>query len=147
MGWGGMSGNYPGLLKRRAGSMMKLAVRLLREGGYDLAVLNAEYAVQLHIRSLLYRLSGKEWGDDSVRTLLGALALILEENRLNEVAERIYDFTRRNRRILAELDESHTRSIYGAFEYSKNQARVIVDAAQSIIKLVKEIEEVLFKRA
>lgn len=53
-----MSGNYPGLLKRRAESMMRLAVRLLREGEYDLAVLNAEYAVQLHIKSLLYRLSG-----------------------------------------------------------------------------------------
>jgi len=143
----GMSGNYPGLLKRRAESMMRLAVRLLREGEFDLAVLNAEYAVQLYIKSLLYRLSGEEWRGHSVRTLLGALALILEENRLNDVAERIYDFTRRNRRILAELDEAHTRSIYGAFEYSKDQARVIVDAAQSIIKLVKGIEEVLFKRA
>ena len=142
-----MSGNYPVLLKRRAESMMKLAVRLLQEGEHDLVVLNAEYAVQLYIKSLLYRLSGEEWRGHSVRTLLGALALILEENRLKEVAEKIYDFTRRNRRILAELDEAHTRSIYGAFEYSRDQARAIVDIAQSIIKLIKEIEEVIFKRA
>ena len=35
-----MSGKYPDLLRRRAESMMRLAERLLSEGGYDLAVLN-----------------------------------------------------------------------------------------------------------
>jgi len=38
------------------------------------------------------------------------------------------------------------RSIYGVFEYSKDQARIIVNAAQSIIKLIKEIEEIIFKK-
>ena len=68
------------------------------------------------------------------------------KNGLRKVAEKIYDFTRRNRRILAELDEVHMRSIYGVFEYSKDQARIIVNAAQSIIKLIKEIEEIIFKK-
>ena len=35
-----MSGKYPDLLRRRAESMMRLAERLLSEGGYALAVLN-----------------------------------------------------------------------------------------------------------
>ncbi|MCD6368540.1 MAG: HEPN domain-containing protein [Thermoproteales archaeon] len=140
-----MSGGYPNLLKRRASSMMKLAERLLHEGEYDLAVLNAEYATQLYIKSLLYRLSGEEWRGHSVRTLLGALALVAEENGLKRVAERIYDYVRRSRRILAELDEAHTRSIYGVFEYSRGQAETLVSAARSIIKLVKEIEDDVFR--
>jgi len=52
-----MSGIYPTLLRRRAESMIKIAERLLGEGEYDLAVFNAEYATQLYIESLLYRLS------------------------------------------------------------------------------------------
>jgi len=140
-----MSGEYPSLLKRRAESMMKLAERLLKEGEYDLAVHNAEYAAQLYIKSLLYRLSGEEWRGHSVRTLLGAAALTAEEEGLREEAEKIIDFTRKNRRILAELEEAHTRSIYGIFEYSREQAATLIDSAKSIIKLAKEIEKAVFK--
>ena len=139
-----MSGNYPALLKRRAEAMLRLAERLLSEGEYDLAVLNAEYAVQLYIKSILYRLSGEEWRGHSVRTLLGALALIAKESGLDKAAEEIYDFVRGKRRVLAELDEAHVRAIYGIFEYSEKQAEVIINIAKHIIKLVKEtIEEVL----
>jgi len=141
-----MSGKYPSLLKRRAESMMRSAERLLHEGEYDLAVFNAEYAVQLYIKSLLYRLSGEEWRGHSVRTLLGVLALIAEESRLREVSEKIYDFVRRSRRVLAELEEAHTRSMYSIFEYSKDQAEALIDAARSIIKLVKDIEESVFEK-
>lgn len=139
-----MSGRYPSLLRRRAESMMRLAERLLGEGEYDLAVLNAEYSAQLFVKSLLYRLSGEEWRGHSVRTLLGALALVAEGEGLRSVAERIYDFVRRNRRVLAELDEAHTRSVYGVFEYSREQAEVLVSAARLIVELVKEVEEEVF---
>ncbi len=47
-----VSGDYYALLKRRALSMMRLAERLLSEGEYDLAVLNAEYAAQLYAKAL-----------------------------------------------------------------------------------------------
>ena len=139
-----MSGKYPNLLKRRAESMIKLAECLLNEGEYDLVVLNAEYAAQLYVKSLLYRLSGEEWRGHSVRTLLGAMALVAEERQMHEVANEIVDFARKNRRILAELDEAHTRSIYGVFEYSKNQAAALLDAAKSIIELVKGLEVRVF---
>ena len=62
------------------------------------------------------------WRGHSVRTLLGAVALVAGEGGLKDVAEEVIEFTRRNRRSLAELDEARTRSIYGAFEYSKDQA-------------------------
>jgi len=139
-----MSGDYPNLLRRRAESMMRLAVRLLDEGENDLAVHNAEYAAQLYVKSLLFRLTGEEWRGHGIRTLLGALALTVEGAGLGEVAEEIADFVRRNRRILAELEEAHTRSIYGAFEYSREQAMAIVVSAKAVIELVKKIEERVF---
>ena len=140
-----MSDEYPRLLKRRAESMMRLAERLLSEGEYDLAVLNAEYAAQLYIKSLLYRLSGEEWRGHSVRTLLGALALVAEGEGLKEIAEEVIAFTRRGKRILAELDEAHTRSVYGVFEYSRDQAATLVSSARSIIRLMKYIEGKVFR--
>lgn len=139
-----MSGSYPDLLKRRAKSMMELAERLLNEGEYDLAVLNAEYAAQLYVKSVLYRLSGEEWRGHGIRTLLGAVALVAEGEGLRDVAESVIDFTRRNRRILAELEEAHTRSVYGAFEYSRDQAVAIVGSAKSAIELMKDIENRVF---
>jgi len=139
-----MSGRYPDLLKRRAESMMRLAERLLSEGEYDLAVLNAEYAARLYVKSVLLRLTGEEWKGHGVRTLLGAVALTAQGGGLRDVAEEIVDFTRRNRRMLAELEEAHTRSVYGPFEYSEEQARAILGLAKSIIELMKGIEERVF---
>lgn len=60
MGW--LSGEYAALLKKRALSMLSLAKSLLREGQNDLAALNAEYAAQLYLKALLYRVTGEEWG-------------------------------------------------------------------------------------
>ncbi len=125
--------------------MIRIAEKLLEEGEYDLAVFNAEYDTQLYIKSLLYRLSGEEWRGHNIRTLLGALVLVAEESGLREIAEKVYNFTRRNRRSLAELEEAHTRSIYGIFEYTRNQAETLVNIAKEVIKIVKEIEEKVFK--
>ena len=139
-----MSGRYPDLLRRRAESMMRLAERLLSEGEYDLAVLNAEYAAQLYVKSVLLRLTGEEWRGHGIRTLLGAVALAAQGGGLGDVAENIVDFTRKNKRMLAELEEAHTRSVYGPFEYSEEQAKAIIELAKSIIQLMKGIEDRVF---
>ncbi len=140
-----MSGNYPRILKRRAEAMMKNAIRLFNEGEYDLAVLNAEYAAQLYVKAVLYQLSGEEWRGHSVRTLLGILAFLARENGLNEVANEIHDFIRRNRRILAELDEAHVRAVYGIFEYNREQANAIIDISRQVIDMVKRIINEILK--
>jgi len=128
-------------LKRRALSMLRLAERLLGEGEYDLAVLNAEYAAQLYIKSVLYRLSGEEWRGHSVKTLLGALSYVLRDLGLEELAEEVADFVRRSRRVLAELEEAHVRAVYGVFQYSRDQAETLVMAAKSVVELVKRVED------
>lgn len=80
---------------------MKNAITLFNEGEYDLAVLNADYAAQLYVKAILYQLSGEEWRGHNVRSLLGVLAFVAKENGLEEIANKIYDFVRRNMRILA----------------------------------------------
>jgi len=120
--------------------MLRLAERLLEEGEYDLAALNAEYAAQLYIKSVLYRLSGEEWRGHSIKTLLGALSYVLRDLGLSDLAEEIVDFIRKNRRILAELEEAHVRAVYGVFQYSREQAETLVAAAKSVIELLKKIE-------
>jgi len=55
-----MSGEYGALLRERALSALKWAQRAYDEGDYDFVVLHAEYAVQLYLKSILYRIRGEE---------------------------------------------------------------------------------------
>jgi len=55
-----MCGEYPSLLKKRALTALKWAKRAFKEGDYDIAVNNAEYAVQLYVKSIIYRILGEE---------------------------------------------------------------------------------------
>ena len=53
-----------------------------------------------------------------------------------------YDFVRSNKRLLAELDEAHTRVVYGPLQYSKEQAEALLKATESVIDLLRKVEEV-----
>jgi HEPN domain-containing protein len=140
-----LSGEYPSLLKKRALACMRLAKRLLDEGEYDLAVFNAEYALQLYIKSILYRITGEEWRGHGIRSLLGLLASLLRREGFSEYSDMIIDYVSRYRRILAEIEEAHTRAIYGALPYSKDQAVQIIRQAEETLKLLQRIEEGVFK--
>ncbi len=139
-----MSGEYALLLKRRSEAMLRLARRLLEEGEYDLAALNAEYAAQLRVKSLLYRVTGEEWRGHQIRGLLGVLASSLASEGFRELADEVVEFVRRNRGLLAELEEAHTRAVYGVFSYSREQAEALVKAAEMVIRLVSKIESRVF---
>lgn len=139
-----MSGDYASLLRRRALAMLDLSRRLLAEGLYDLAVFNAEYAAQLYLKSLLYRLAGEEYRGHSIRALMGALSMMLRDKGLKELAEEVEGFVRENRRLLAELEEAHTRAVYGVFEYPRSQAEALVEAANKVVKLLMGVESRVF---
>ena len=139
-----MSGEYPALLKKRATSMLRLAERLLDEGEYDIAVLHSEYAAQLYVKAVLYRLTGEEYRGHNLRALLGALAATLEEKGFNTQAGLVVDFVRRFRRELSELEEGHVRSVYGIFEYTEYQARRLLEASKRIVGLLRRVEEEVF---
>ncbi|MEM2475318.1 MAG: HEPN domain-containing protein, partial [Thermofilaceae archaeon] len=135
---------YVELLKRRSRSMLRLAKQLLFSGECDLAVLNAEYAARLLVKAILYRVAGEEVRGHSIRALIGLLVSVLEEKGFRKEAEELIEFVRRNRRVIAELEEGHVRSIYGVFSYSREQAGKLVEAADSIIGMLEKIEKEVF---
>jgi len=139
-----LSGKYPCLLEKRAKNMIVLAEKLLEEELYDLAVLNAEYAAQLYLKAVLYRLTGEEYRGHNIRVLLGFLALVLEEKEFRELAERVRMFSKRERRVLAELEEGHTRAVYAPFEYSREQAERLVSSAKRLVELLESVEAEVF---
>jgi HEPN domain-containing protein len=127
--------------------MAETARSLLKEGKYDLAVLLAEYAAQLYLKQLLYRLTGEEWRGHNIRALLGVLAMTLREEGLESLAVEVESYASRHRRILAELEEAYVRSVYGPFPYSGEQASALVEAAESLIALLGRIESHAFEEA
>lgn len=139
-----MSGEYAALLRRRALSMLRLARELAARGDADLAALNADYAAQLYLKSVLYRVSGEEWRGHGLRALMGALVVLLRQAGFSDEAQAVEDYVRANRRILAELEEAHTRAVYGALEYSIEQAEKLVEAAERLVELLQSIEKRVF---
>lgn len=142
-----MSGEPYTIYRERALEMLEEAERLLREGKGDLAALLSEYAAQLYVKALIIRLEGEEVRGHGIRSLLGFLASTLEDLGYREQATRIMDFARRNRRLMAELEEAHVRSVYGPFRYSLEQAGVLLSAAKRVIGLLREVESVVGEEA
>ncbi len=139
-----MSGEYASLLRKRALAAFKWAQRACSEGDYDICVLQAEYAVQLYIKSLLYRVLGEEVRGHNVRELLGLLAASLMEQGIEDLARDVADYVRRHRRELEELSEAHTRATYGLVEYGEREARLLLKIAEQVLGKLKELERKLF---
>jgi len=108
-----VSGAYPSLLRRRSLAMLRLAEELVDRGEHDLAALNAEYAAQLYVEQLGF----------------------------HREADEVASYVKSRRRLLAELEEAHVRAVYGALEYSGEQARALVDAARDLVSMLQRIEE------
>jgi len=51
----GLSGKYAILLRKRALNALKRVERAFNEGDYDVTVRGVEYAVQLYLKSIIYR--------------------------------------------------------------------------------------------
>lgn len=139
-----MSGIYPIILKKRALSALKWAERAFEENDYDVTAREAEYAVQLYVKSLIYRVLGEEVRGHNIRELLGILASVLFEENFENEARTILDYVRKHRRELAELSDAHTRATYGLFEYGKREAELLLRIAKDIINKLKELEVKIF---
>ena len=142
-----MSGEYAALLRKRAMNALKWARRACEEGDYDTCALEAEYAVQLYLKSLLLRVLGEEVRGHHVRELMGLLAAALMEQGMERLAHRVAEYVRRHRRELAELSDAHTRAVYGLVEYGEREAKLLLQIANQVIERLRELEEVLFAGA
>ncbi|MEM2246493.1 MAG: HEPN domain-containing protein, partial [Thermofilum sp.] len=69
---------------------------------------------------------------------------VLEEKGFRREAEELIEYVRRNRGIIAELEEGHVRSVYGVFSYSREQAEKLVEAAESIVGVLEKVERGVF---
>ena len=139
-----MSGEYPSLLRKRSLNALKWAEKAYSEGDYDTAVREAEYAVQLYTKSLIYRVLGEERRGHDIRGLLGILSASLLEQGLEEEARVISNYVRKHRRELAELAEAHTRAIYGIFEYGEREAKLLLGIAKEVIGFLQKLEARVF---
>ncbi len=139
-----MSGEYPALLRKRALNALKWSRRAFEEEDYDTAVREAEYAVQLFIKSFIYRVLGEETRGHNLRELLGVLASALIEEGLEEEAKELVDYIRKHRRELAELTEAHTRAVYGLIEFSRREAEILLKIAESMISMLRNLEVKVF---
>ena len=142
-----MSGEYAALLRKRAMNALKWAQRACKEGDYDTCALEAEYAVQLYLKSLLLRVLGEEVRGHNVRELMGLLAAALMEQGMDQLALMVAEYVRRHRRELAELSDAHTRAVYGLVEYGEREAKLLLQIADQIIARLRELEAALFAGA
>ena len=139
-----MSGEYPALLRKRALKALEWSKRAFESSDYDTAAREAEYAAQLYVRSVIYRVRGEEVRGHNLRELLGVLLSSLMEEGLEEDAEFLADYLRKHRRELAELTEAHTRATYGLTEYGKREAELLLKIAESVIAVLKKLEAKIF---
>jgi len=139
-----VSGEYAEVLRRRALSGLHWAERACEAGDYDICALMAEYAAQLYLKSLIYRVRGEEVREHSIGELFGVLTASLMEQGLRDLAEELVEYSRRHRREFAELSEAHTRAVYGLIGYGEKEAKLILAIARSVIEKLREIEVKLF---
>jgi len=124
-----------------AESVLSLAEELLREGKYDLSVINTAYATQLYLRRVLRRLLGSELRERSIVTLLSTLHLTLRELGLNELARTTYEFIRGNEELLRRLNEVITNPFYEVTLSDRGGAEELLKLAKSLFNILKSIED------
>ena len=119
------------VLKRRAESFLRNALRLINEGEADLAVFNLEQYCQLILKYKLLVIKGVYTRTNSLRRLIRELsefnsrALVL----VNDV---------KNLHYIARLEEAHMAARYSLYEYTIEEAR---DLAKFVLEVFKPLVE------
>ncbi len=130
---------YPDKLKRRALSFLKSAKVRMEWGDYDLVCFDAEQAVQLYLKALLYKLFGLRTRTHGTLEHLGML-----RRELGEEGRWVSDLVRRLRDGIDLLDESYVEGRYGEeSEYTEEMAELCLKTAEEIIRRLREFEEEL----
>jgi len=135
------SGEYAARLLRRARGMLDAARWHLGRGFYDLACFEAEQAAQLALKHVLYFLEGSAPRIHSLSELLGLLYRFLARAGLEDVAQRVADFTAGSRHRLWVLEDAYYQARYGHIEYGEEDARQCIELAEAIIRLVEEVKK------
>ena len=135
-----MSGEYYQLLWKRAERFLVRALRDYEEGDYDGACFNAEEAIQLAAKAMLFKFFGEAPRIHGSKTLLARLRNLLMDAGRDDVARVIGRFVADNRDALDVLEESYVMARYGAISYGEKQGRICVDTAKRALEVLREVE-------
>ena len=138
-----MSGEYYALLWRRAERFLTRAERDLAEGDYDGACFNAEEAVQLAAKAVLYKYFGEMPRIHGSKALLARLRDLLAEGGRENAAALIGRFVAESRDALDLLEESYSMARYGAVMYGKRQGETCVETAKKALEAHRDVERAL----
>lgn len=122
------------IIRERALSMLKAAIHHYANGEYDLAAFLAEQAAQLYIKYKILEATGEMPRTHIIRQLLG----ILQE--ISKDADKIREFTKKNRSMLIRLEEAYIAARYLPRRYEKEECRELVEFTQKVINLVRNIQ-------
>ncbi len=120
------------MLLRRAKIFVGDAKNNFKNKDFDIAMFHLEQAAQLLIKAKLLDLKGSFQRTHSLRNLLGEL---IEEGWKKQ---EIYEFIEKNKKVLRNLERAYISSRYLYEEFFE-------DEVQDAFKLVKELEEILWK--
>ncbi|ARM76844.1 HEPN domain-containing protein [Acidianus manzaensis] len=124
--------------KRRALDFLADAKIDLSRGSYDIAIFNAEEALQLYLEAVIFELFGAEFRSHYVRALLSRLSQLLKNNNFEELSRRIDNISIEYRSLLISLEDSYTE-INGDMDYDELQAKESIDIVEKIINELENI--------
>ena len=125
---------YVKTLVRRASAFLNRAEDSLRLGDYDVAVFEAEQAVQLMLKAVLIHTTGYHPETHGIRELLGAYHHATGDEWARELALK-------ERSRLRRLEEAYTRARYSPLTYDREEAESLVELAELIVERLKRILE------
>jgi len=135
-----VSGEYFRLLWRRAERFLVRALRDYEEGDYDGACFNAEEAIQLVTKALLYKYFGEVPRIHGSKALLARLRDLFMDAGKEGVASVVGRLVADYRDALDILEESYVMARYGALSYGEKQGRLCVDTAKKVFEVLNEVE-------
>lgn len=135
-----MSGEYYNLLWRRSERFLRRAIRDYEESDYDGACFNAEEAVQLAVKAVLFKYFAETPRIHGSKTLLARLRNLLMDAGKGSVASLIGRFVADHRDYLDILEESYTMARYGAISYGQEQGNLCVETARTALEVLREVE-------
>jgi len=101
---------------------------------YDVACFEADQAAQLFLKANILKFVGVIPRTHGIRTLLGHLASIPEINK-----KTLTKFAAEHRSNLIMLEDAYLRSRYSGEAYNRQDAKNIVEVAESVIGLVRRL--------
>ena len=136
-----MSVEYAELLFSRAKRYLESAMDNLASGRFDVAIVEAEIAVQLALKALIVKLGFEPPRTHAIKQLFSFIVdnMLLPDN----VLEDIRNFIKRNREKLIVVERARIASQYGAFDVDYDEAEITVNSVKEVLNVVEKLWKIV----